>query len=240
MTSGQPSSLPGHFWSREVTWRHFLSCDCHLLQLTALWELKRIQNLTYRPPTATSGRLPVKWRHFRVTSGDVRSPDVISCHVTATSRELLPCGSSNVPKTWFRGPYSHFRVTSSQMTSLPGNFRSREVTWHHFLSRDCHLLRFTALWFLKSTQNDLQAIYSHFRVTSGQLTILPSHFRSRDVISCNVPAISCELQPCGSSNVPKTWLIGLLQPFRRDFRSKDVTSRSLPVTWGNVTTFPVT
>jgi len=31
------------------------------------------------------------------------------------------------------------------MTSLPGHFRSPEVTWRHFLSRDCLLLRATAL-----------------------------------------------------------------------------------------------
>jgi len=31
------------------------------------------------------------------------------------------------------------------MTLLPGHFRSPEVTWRHFLSRDCLLLRATAL-----------------------------------------------------------------------------------------------
>ena len=37
--------------------------------------------------------------HFRVTSGHFRSRDVISCHVTATSCELQPCRSLNIPKT---------------------------------------------------------------------------------------------------------------------------------------------
>jgi len=41
--------------------------------------------------------------------------------------------------------YSHFKVTSGQMTPLPGYLRSLEVTWHHFLSRDCLVLRPTAL-----------------------------------------------------------------------------------------------
>jgi len=45
----------------------------------------------------------------------------------------------------FSAFYSQFQVTSGQMTSLPGHFRSHEVTWHHFLSRDCLLLRATAL-----------------------------------------------------------------------------------------------
>ena len=35
-------------------------------------------------------------------------------------------------------------------------------------------------------------------------------------------------------------LIALLQPLIGDFRSNDVTSGSLPDTWGNVTSFPVT
>jgi len=41
--------------------------------------------------------------------------------------------------------YSHFQVTSGQLTSLLGHFRSPEVTWRHFLSRDCLLRRDTAL-----------------------------------------------------------------------------------------------
>jgi len=41
--------------------------------------------------------------------------------------------------------YSHFQVTSGQMTSLLDHFPSPEVTWLHFLSRDCLLLRVTAL-----------------------------------------------------------------------------------------------
>ena len=41
--------------------------------------------------------------------------------------------------------YSHFQVTSNEMTSLPVNFLSPEVTSRHFLSRDYLLLRATAL-----------------------------------------------------------------------------------------------
>jgi len=57
----------------------------------------------------------------------------------------------------------------------------------------------------------------HIRVTSG-------HVRPRNVISCHVTATSCELQASKTSNVPKTWLTGLLQPLPGDFRS-NVTSR---------------
>jgi len=41
--------------------------------------------------------------------------------------------------------YSHFQVTSGEMTTPPGHFRSREVTWRHYLSRDCLVLQATAL-----------------------------------------------------------------------------------------------
>ena len=40
---------------------------------------------------------------------------------------------------------NHFQVTSGQMTPLTGHFRLPEVTSRPFLSRDCLLLRATAL-----------------------------------------------------------------------------------------------
>ena len=51
---------------------------------------------------------------------------------------------------------------------------------------------------------DLEAFYSHFQVTPGQVTSLPGKFRLHDIISFHVAATSFELQPCRSSNVPKT------------------------------------
>jgi len=48
------------------------------------------------------------------------------------------------------------------------------------------------------SKRQLSAFYSHFQVTSGQMTSLPSHFRSRDVISCHVTASSCELRLLGN------------------------------------------
>jgi len=156
--------------------------------------------VSFRPSTATSRWLLVKWRHFRVTSGHWKSRDVISFHVTASSCELQPCRkwnapytpafgllqplpgdfrsndvpSGSLPVTWghvtsfpvtwlpppasysfvgsethgirkFSDYYSYFQVTSGQMTSLPGHFRSPEVTLRHFLSSACLLLRATAL-----------------------------------------------------------------------------------------------
>jgi len=45
----------------------------------------------------------------------------------------------------FSAFYSHLQFTSGQMTSLLGHSWSPEVTWRHFLSRDCLHLRAAAL-----------------------------------------------------------------------------------------------
>ena len=157
--------------------------------VTALYELKCTQNLTYRPSPATSRWLPVNWHHSLVTSNHKRSRHVISCHVTATFCDLQPSRSSNVLKTWLvrllQPPPGDFRSNDVTSGSLP----TREVTRRHFLSCDSDLLRVTALLELKHTQH----------LTSGLVQQLPG-----------------------------------------DFRSNDVTSESLPVTWAHVTTFPVT
>jgi len=254
---------------------------------------------SFRPSTATSSWLPVKWRHFRVTSGHLRSRDVSSCHVTASSRELQPCKKWNIqytpvfgllqplpadfrsnnatsgslpvtwghvtsfPVTWLPPGasyslvgsemynigqlsvfYNHFQVTSGQMTSPPGHFRSPEVTWRHSLSHDCLLLRATALQEVKctvytsfristATSRWLPLKWRHFQVTSG-------HIKSHDVIFCHVTAFSCELQPCRKWNVQNTQVFDLRHPIPNDLRSNYVTSGSLPVTWGHVTSLTVT
>jgi len=72
-------------------------------------------------------------------------------------------------------------------------------------------------------------------VTSGSLQVT----WSCDVISCHMTSSSCELQPCRMLNVQYMPVCGPLQPLKGDFQSNDVTSGSLPVTWGHVTVFPV-
>jgi len=141
MTSGQMTSLPGHFLSPEVrdafsvTWllRHatYSPLGNEMYTISQFWH-----------STATFRRHPVKWRHFRVTSGHLRSRDVICCHVTSSSCELQPCRKRNVPYTPVFGLLSHFQVTSGQLKSLPGNFRSSEitdVTSCHLTASSCEL-----------------------------------------------------------------------------------------------------
>jgi len=219
--------LPGHLRSCEVTWHHLLSRDCHLLRVTALWELKHTQNLTYRPSTATSRWLPVKWRLFRVTSGH------------CTFCKLQPCGSINLHKTriynllkplW--GNFRWYDVTS-------GHFRPLPVTWHHFLSRVCHLLRVPALEELKVTQKPsfrpctatsrwVLVKWRYFRVTSG-------HVRSHDVISCHVTATPCSYSPVKAQTYRKSQfsafyryqvISGKMTSLPGHFRSSDVTWRN--------------
>ena len=76
------------------------------------------------------------YSHFQVTSGQImslpgsghlRSRDVISCHMTASSCELSLVGSEMYSICHFSALYSHFQVTSGQMTSLMAHFRSSEV-----------------------------------------------------------------------------------------------------------------
>jgi len=148
---GLLQALPGDFRSNNVTSGTFLVTS----HLVASFPVTRVpSSATYsavgpdmhsRPEFSafypTSKWLAAKWRHFRVTSGHFWSHDVTSWHVTATACELLPLRNWQAPKHKFSDFYSHFQVTSGQMTSLP-------VTWGYwgdFLSRECHLLQVTAL-----------------------------------------------------------------------------------------------
>ena len=62
-----------------------------------------------------------------VTSGHLRSHDVISCHVTASFVSYSLVGSEMCSTCQLSALYSHFQVTSCKITSLPGHFRSRDV-----------------------------------------------------------------------------------------------------------------
>jgi len=79
-------------------------------------EMYSIQN--FRPSTATSRWLPLKWRHFRVTYGHLRSHDIITCHVTASSCEVQPCRKWNV----------QYMQVFGLLQPLLGDFRSNDVT----------------------------------------------------------------------------------------------------------------
>jgi len=219
-----------HFRSREVVWvisSHVTATSCKLQPCRSsnapkTWFIGLLQPLPgdFRSNHVTSGSLPVTWDH--VTSFPVTwqpSP--------ASYRPVKP---QTYPKLDLQAFYSHFRVTSGQM-SFP-------VTWSQVASFPVTRLPPPASYRTVGAQTypklDVQVLYSHFQVTSGQKTSFPDHFLSRvvlDVISCHVTATCCELQPCTSSTVLETWLTGLLQPFPGNFRSKDVKSGSLPVTW---------
>ena len=81
----------------------------------------------------------------------------------------------------FQALYSQFHVTFGQMTSLLGRFQSRRsrdiiscyvaaTSWSYSTYRSSNACKF-----------EYFAFYSHFQVTSGKMTSLPSHFRSREV-----------------------------------------------------------
>jgi len=172
-SNGIISSPWSHVTSFSVTWR--------LLRATALQEVKHTKTSSFRPSTATSRWLPVKWRLFWVTSGRVRSRDVISCHIKPSSCELQHCRKPNAPNIQLFGLLSHFHMTSSQMTSLQvtsGHVRSHDVVCGHMM------LRFACYSLLGSQMYrtpDFSAFYSHF----GQIISLPGYFRLREVAWCH-------------------------------------------------------
>jgi len=176
-------TLPGHFRWPEVTWRHFLSRDYLLLHLQRC----RKSNAQNPPVFGLLGLLLGDLRWNDVTSGSLL---VAWVHVTS------------FPVTWLPPP-ARYSLRISQTHSV----------------------------------RQLSAFYSHFEVTSGQMTSLPvtsGQLRSRDVISCHMTASSCEQQPGRKSNAQYAPLFGLLQPLPGNFRSNDVTSghfRSPEVMW---------
>jgi len=153
-----------------------------------------------------------------VTSGHQRSRDVISCHATAYC-ELQLC------RKW---KLQYTRVFGLQQP-LPGDFQSNDiasaslpVTWGHVTSFPVTLLAFTASYSIVKSEmcriREFTAFCSHFQKTSGQVTLLPVHLRSRDVISCDVTTSYCELQLCRKRYVQYMQVFGFLQPLPGDFR----------------------
>jgi len=197
--------------------------------------------------TTTSRWLPVKWRHFRVTSDHLRSRDVVSCHMTSSSCELQPCRTSNaqytpvfsllqklprdfrsndvtsgsLPVTWGQvtsflttwlpppasyglvGSQTHSIRVSSLLQSLPGDFQSNDVTsgslpvtWGHVTSFSVTWLPSAASYSLvKSQLHSIRqfSAFSHFQVTSGQMTSLPGHYRSPEVTGHHFLSRECLL-----------------------------------------------
>jgi len=130
--------------------------------------MKYIVYTSFRPSTATSRWLPVKWRPFQVTFGHPRSRDVISYHVTASYCELQRCRKWN----------AYYMRVFSLLQPLPGDFRLNDVTsgsfpvtWRHFQSRDRLLLRVTAC-------RKLNVQYTQI---FGLLQPLPGVFQSNDI-----------------------------------------------------------
>jgi len=155
--------------------------------------VKRTVYASFRPSTATSRLLPVKWRHFRVTFGHLRSRDLIPCHVTPCYCELQRCRKWNVQST---------RVFS--LWTLPNNFPSNDVisgsllvTWGHVTSFPVMSLPPTASYSLVGSEMcricKFSACYSHFQVTFGKMTSLLGHFRSPEVTWCHLLPRDCLL-----------------------------------------------
>jgi len=168
-------------------WRHFLSGDCLPLRATALYKVKLTVYTTFRPSAATSRWLPAKWRHFWVTSGHLRSRDVISCYVTASPCELQPCRKWN----------SQYTRVFCLLQPLPGDFRwndvtsgSLPVTWRHVTSFSVTWRPFPVSYGLVGSETQYTRVFGLLQPLSGDFR------RSRDIISCHVTASPYLPQPC--------------------------------------------
>jgi len=145
--------FPGDFWSNHVfrvtsghlRWRdislHVTASYCELqpcrkwnVQYMSFWPSKLIPG-DFQRISVTSGSLPVTWGH--VTSFTATWPPPLAIY------SLVGSEMYSIPQ--FSDFYSHFEVTSGQMTWHQGHFRSPDVTSRHFLSRDCILMRAIAL-----------------------------------------------------------------------------------------------
>jgi len=212
--------------SLPITWGHVTLFPVTWLLPPASFSLvglKCIQNPSFRPSIATSKWLPVKWRHFRGTTGHVRSRDVFCCHVTETSRVLQPCRSSNVYKTQVAGLLQqlpgHFR--SNYFRLICDHVRSRDVISCHVTATSCELQPCRSSNVYKTQVDGLiQQLPGHFRsnyFTSGSFVITWGHVRS-------FPATwwlhSASFSPVGAQTYPNS-----------TYKPSTATSRWLPVKW---------
>jgi len=226
VNSNQMTSLP-------VTWGHVTSFSVTWQSPTASYSPVRAQstqNSTYRPSTAISMWLPVKWRYFRV-AGHVRSPD-ISCHVTVAC-ELQPCRCSNVTKT----RHTHF------LQPIPGDFRSNDVTSRHFPSREVTWRHFL---YVIATSCELQPCRSSNAAKTQLMRLLqplPGDFVSNDVTSVSFPVMWGHM-----TSFPVTWRPPsasfspeeLKRTQNLNYTPSTATSRWLPMKWRHFRSCEVT
>jgi len=174
--SGSLSATYGHVTSFPVTWlpppASYFLVKCKMYSVREFW-----------PYTATSRWLPVKWRHFQVTSGHLRSRDVIGCHVTASFCKRPRCKKRNVqymsfgpftaPSRWAPIKWRQFRVTSDHL-------RSRNVISCHVTASSCELqpcrkwnVQYTRVFDLQPLQVDFRSndvTSESFPITWGNVT----------------------------------------------------------------------
>jgi len=246
--------LQGCSTQEAVTWQEMMSRDLRSPEVSRKWRdltgshlevavegRKLAYTVCLTSCKAVGSRRPSRYRNWRhVTSGDRKWPEV-----TSFDRKS-PGSGCRRPKTGVYWAFDFLQGCGSQ---------EEAVTWQEMTSRELRWPELTRKW-LTASSCELQpcmksnAQYAsvfglwmklpvdpiksrHFKVTSGHMT-------SWDVISGLVTASSCKLQPCVKSNAQYTPIFGFLQPLSGDFRSNDVTSASVSLTWGHMMSFPVT
>jgi len=117
----------------------------------------------------------------------------------------------------------HFQVTSVQMTSLPGQFRSAEVTWRYFPSRDSPA-SYSLVWSEMYSIRMFLAFYIQYQGISCQMTSPSGHFRLPQVTWHRFPSRDCLLLWATAWWEVKCTVYA-------SFRTSPATSRRLWVKW---------
>jgi len=182
--------LLGNLRWKDVTSGSLLVTWGHVTSVPVMWLPPPVSYSFVGSETRSIRQFSAFYSHFQVTSGQRTTSgsvpvtwgrDIISCHVPASSSELQPCRKWNAQYTWVFASYSHFQVTSGQMTSLLGHFRSPG----HVTSFPVMWLPTPAIYSLVRSETfcirEVSTFYSHFQVTSGQMTLLPGRFWSPEV-----------------------------------------------------------
>jgi len=228
--------LPSDFRSNDVTsaslpvtWGHMTSFAVTWLFPTASYRLIGGEMYSICHFSAHYSRFQVtsvKSRHFWVASSHLRSPE-------------------SFPTTWLPPPESYSLVGSEMYsnasfrpsTATSRWLRSNDVTFGSLLVTWGYVTSFPAMWLPPPGSYSLvlnmysirhfSALYSHFQVTSGQMTSLPGHIWSPEITWRHFLSRHCilrELLPCRKWNVQYMPVFGPLQPLPGNFRANDVTS----------------
>jgi len=167
------TSLPGNFPSPES---RYVIC-CRVTASSCELQPCRKWNGHYTPVFGLLQQLSGDFRSNDITSGHLKSRDIISCHATASSCDLQPC---RVKRT----VYASFRSSNTISKWLPVKWCLFRVTSAHLKPRDIIFCDVTASCCKLQPRRKSNAQHTP---VFGLLQPLPDDFRANDVSSGSLP-----------------------------------------------------